>query len=151
VRESDQESGALPQHPVSAHPNFVTPAGLKQIAAQMAELETARQAARDTNDEPLLERVNRELRYGLQRATSARLIKPAAAAHRVRIGSRVTLRFADGIKLAFQLLAEDEAKPAAGLLSWVAPLAAAVLGQAVGATVDFQGKRVEVMRIASGQ
>ena len=117
----------------------------------MAELETARQAARDTSDKPLLKRVNRELRYGLQRATCARLIEPAAAAHRVRIGSRVTLRFADGIKLAFQLLAEDEAKPAAALLSWVAPLAAAVLGQAVGATVDIQGKRVEVMRIASGQ
>jgi transcription elongation GreA/GreB family factor len=45
---------------------------------------------------------------------------------------------------------EDEAKPAARLLSWVAPLAAALLGQAVGDTVDFQGERVDVMSIASG-
>jgi transcription elongation GreA/GreB family factor len=151
VRESDQEGDALQERLVSAHPNLVTPAGLKQIAAQLAELEVARQAARDANDKPLLERVKRDLRYWAQRATSARVIEPPAAADLVRFGTRVKVRFADGTQLAFQLVGEDEANPAAGLLSWVAPLAAAVLGQAVGDTVDFQGKRVEVMSIASGE
>jgi transcription elongation GreA/GreB family factor len=60
------------------------------------------------------------------------------------------VRFAHGTQLALQLVGEDEANPAAGLLSWVAPLAAARLGQAVGDTVDSQGQRVEVMSIASG-
>jgi transcription elongation factor GreB len=101
VRESDQEGEALPQRLVSAHLNLVTPAGLKQIAAPVAELEVARQAARDANDKPLLERVNRERRYWAQRATAARVIEPAAAADLARFGTRVKVRFMDGTQLAF--------------------------------------------------
>ena len=61
------------------------------------------------------------------------------------------VRFEGGAERTFELLREDEANPAQALLTWVAPLAAAVLGQAVGDAVDFQGKRVEVMSIASGE
>jgi hypothetical protein len=70
VRESDQQGEALAQRLVSAHLNLVTPAGLKQIAVQVAELEVTRQAARVAHDKPLLERVNRDRRYSAQRATS---------------------------------------------------------------------------------
>jgi transcription elongation GreA/GreB family factor len=63
----------------------------------------------------------------------------------------VKVRFEGGAERTFELLREDEANPAQALLTWVAPLAAAVLGQAVGDAVDFQAKRVEVMSIASGE
>ena len=149
VRESDQDTEALPERPVSAHPNLVTSSGLRQISAQVAELERARQAARETADKGLLERINRDLRYWTQRATTARLIEPQAAPDAVRFGTRVTVRFEDGTAPTFQLVGEDEANPALGLLSWVAPLAAALIGKGVGERVDFQGRSIAIVRIES--
>jgi transcription elongation GreA/GreB family factor len=150
VRELDGDTEALPERPVSAHPNLVTPAGLRQISAQVAELARAREAARDIAAEPLLERINRDLRYWTQRATSARLIEPQAAPDAVRFGTRVTARFEDGRELTFQLVGEDEANPTVGLLNWVAPLAAVLIGKEIGELVDFQGQRLKIVSIESG-
>ena len=150
VRESDRDTEALPERPVSAHPNLVTPAGLRHISAQVAELEHARQAAREVADTVLLERINRDLRYWTQRATTARLIAPQAAPDAVRFGTRVTVRFEEGSERTFQLVGEDEANPTVGLLSWVAPLAAALIGKEIGDLVDFQGQRLKIVSIESG-
>jgi transcription elongation GreA/GreB family factor len=149
VRESDEDTEALPERPVSAHPNFVTAAGLRKINAQVVELEHARQAARDVGDKTLLERINRDLRYWSQRATTARLIEPQAAPDAVRFGARVTVRFEDGSEPTFQLVGEDEANPSVGLLSWVAPLATALIGKGSGDRIDFQGHSVEIVRVES--
>ena len=53
VRESDADPGSLPEQPVSAHPNFVTPGGLALIEAQVREFEAQRQAARAGDDAAL--------------------------------------------------------------------------------------------------
>jgi transcription elongation GreA/GreB family factor len=150
VRESDDDTAPLPERAISAHPNLVTPAGLVKIGAQVAQLESARAAAREAADKALLARINRDLRYWTQRATSARVIEPQVASDAVRFGSRVTVRYADGAELAFQLVGEDEANPALGFLSWVAPLAAALIGKGVGDVVDFQGGRVEIVGLENG-
>jgi transcription elongation GreA/GreB family factor len=150
VRESDQEGEPLPERPVSAHPNLVTPSGLRQIEAQVAALETARQNARDADDPALLARIGRDLRYWTQRRATARVVEVAAASDKARFGARVTVRFEDGAQRTFQLVGEDEANPALGLLSWVAPLAAAVVGHGAGDTVDFQDRRLAIISIESG-
>jgi transcription elongation GreA/GreB family factor len=150
VRESDQEGESLPERLVSAHPNLVTPSGLRQIEAQVAALETARQNARDADDKPLLARISRDLRYWTGRRATARVIEPTTTHDNVRFGVRVTVRAEDGKERTFQLVGEDEANPALGLLSWVAPLAAAVIGHGVGDTVDFQDRPLEIISIDSG-
>jgi transcription elongation GreA/GreB family factor len=61
----------------------------------------------------------------------------------------VTVRFEDGSEPTFQLVGEDEANPSVGLLSWVAPLATALIGQGIGDRIDFQGRSVEIVRIES--
>ena len=62
IRESDDDQSALPERPVSTHPNLVTPRGLAAIEARVRELETQRQAARLDGDAALRASLERDLR-----------------------------------------------------------------------------------------
>ena len=147
VRESDEDPAALPERPLSPHPNFVTPRGLKAIETRLQELAAERQAARAGDDAALRARVERDLRYWSARRASARLIEPAAAADRVRFGTRVSLQLPAGVRQTFRLVGEDEADAAHGLLSWVSPLGQSLLGREAGESVPFQGGEAEIVSI----
>jgi transcription elongation GreA/GreB family factor len=146
VRESDADPGQLPDRPISPHPNFVTRRGLAAIEARVRELEVQRQAAREGDDAALRAGIERELRYWNARRGSARLVEPSAA-DRVRFGMRVTLRLPSGAAQAFRLVGEDEADASSGLISWMAPLAQALLGRQTGESVSFQGGAAEIVSI----
>jgi len=141
VRESDADPAALPDRAVSTHPNFVTPRGLAAIEARVRELEGERQAARDSGDAAARARVERELRYWSARRASARVVGPAASAERVRFGMRVTLRLGGDSTQTFQLVGEDEADAAHGLLSWIAPLAQSLLARRPATACPFREAR----------
>lgn len=147
VRESDQDAQPLPERIISAHPNLVTPAGLRQIEERVRELETARRDARGEDDGSALARIDRDLRYWTQRRTTARVIEPTASPTAVRFGVNVTLRLEDGSEREFRLVGEDEADPARGLVSWVSPLAEALIGAKLGDTVKFQEHDAEIVRL----
>ena len=147
VREGDGDATVLPERAISAHPNFATPRGLAAIEARLRELEAERLAARTSGDEALRARIERDLHYFTQRLATARVVAPAVAPDRVRFGVRVTLRMPAGAEQSFRLVGEDEADAAHGLLSWVSPLAQALLGQAPGDTVRFQEGDLEILRV----
>jgi len=147
VRESDQEPQPLPERAVSAHPNLVTQAGLKQLEARIQALDVERQSASDAGDTVTLAGIERDLRYFRARRGTARVIEPAMPLRAVVFGARVTLRFADGTERAFRLVGEDEGDPANALLSWVSPLAQSLLKLQVGDTVRFQGKDIEILGV----
>ena len=147
TRESDDDPGTLPERPVSSHPNLVTPGGRAALEAQVRSLGDERQAARAAGDKSLLARIERDLRYFTQRLATARVVAPATAADRVRFGVRVTLRNARGEEQSFRLVGEDEADAARGLLSWVSPLAQALLGHEPGDSVRFQAGELEILRL----
>jgi len=147
VKESDGDADNLPERPLSTHPNFVTARGLSAIEAQVRQLEAQRQAARAADDTALRSRLERELRYWSARRASARLVEPATRAERVRFGMQVTLRLASGASQVFRLVGEDEADAAQGLLSWVSPLAQALLGREVDDEVAFQGAPAQIVTI----
>jgi transcription elongation GreA/GreB family factor len=149
VRESDQPE-PVPERLVSTHPNFVTPAGFEQIETRIRELEAARASEEaDTSDPDEAARIARELRYWSQRRASARVIDTAPEPEVVRFGVRVTLRFEDAREQTFQLVGEDEADPARGLVSWVSPLATALIGRRAGDEVGALGSRATIVRLAS--
>lgn len=147
VRESDQDAEPLPERVVSPHPNLVTSAGLKQIEEQIRELEGARRAARQQEDTAALARIERDLRYWTQRRVSARVVEPLAMPDTVRFGVRVTLESTDGSRREFRVVGEDEAEPPQGRISWVSPLAAALIGKKLGDVVTFQGQDAEIVRL----
>lgn len=153
TKETDLEATAadLPDRPVSPHPNLVTAEGLAQIETALAEARTAyaaAQAAGDVQaDRTAMARATRDLRYWSVRRASAQRVDPDALAGTVAFGRRVSFEREDGRRQTFRIVGEDEADPKAGSVSWVSPLARALLGRRVGDVVAFNGAEVEVVAV----
>lgn len=150
VKEPDgpEAEPELPELAVSTYRNLVTPAGLAQIEAEQRRLRELLSAARAATDHGAAARHARDLRYWDRRRATAEVVPDAPAADRVRFGSRVALRTTDGRTVTFQIVGEDEASPANGRISYVAPLASAMLGGEVGETVPFGESEAEIIEIA---
>jgi transcription elongation GreA/GreB family factor len=140
----------LPERPVSSHPNFVTARGLQQIEDRIHELEAAREEPKRAEDKDALARVDRELRYWQQRKSSAKLVEPETSPVKVRFGVRVTLHYEDGANRSYTLVGEDEADPAHGSISWISPIAQALIGAERGDEVNVQGQRAEITALEPG-
>jgi transcription elongation GreA/GreB family factor len=137
----------IPERPVSEHPNFVTKRGLQLIEQQIRELQETREAVKQRDDATALAHLERDLRYWLKRKSSAKLVEAEAEPKKVRFGVRAFLRYADGREQSFALVGEDEADPANGLISWMSPIAQALLGCEVGDEPLLQGERAEILRL----
>ena len=152
TKEGDAEAVAanLPDRPISAHPNLVTPSGLVQLdlelAAARAAFDTAQAAGGIAADRTAMARATRDLRYWSARRASAQLVEPSDCKH-VRFGCAVTLERADGSTVTYRITGEDEADPAAGRIAYVAPAARALLGKNVGDVATIAGGEVEIVAI----
>jgi transcription elongation GreA/GreB family factor len=148
VKEGDgDDPGALPERRISTHPNRVTARGLRLIEEQVARLEAAFAAARAADDRAAIARLSRDLRYWTARRASAQLAPAPSDAERVAFGVRVTIETADGERRSYRLVGEDEADPAAGRISWYAPIARALVGGAVGDVVAGPRGELEILEI----
>jgi transcription elongation GreA/GreB family factor len=135
VREQDNPGPeAPPELQVSRHPNWVTSAGLKKIQETLADLDRKIAALPDA---AALAWLRRDQRYWTARQASAQVVEPPDSPREVAFGTRVTFRRDGGKPESVELVGEDEADPAAGRLSWVAPLAAAMLGAEPGEVVEL--------------
>ena len=154
TREADLESQAadLPDRPISPHPNLVTASGLAAIEAQLAAARAAHATAQANSeisvDRTAMARAVRDLRYWSSRRASAQLTDPAIDADRVQFGRVVELEREDGRRQVFRIVGEDEADPADGSISYVSPLARALLGKAVGEVAMMNGTEVEVVAVS---
>jgi transcription elongation GreA/GreB family factor len=145
-RDSDEEHKEPRfELPIPVGPNLVTANGLTQIRARVAELEAVIAAGPDAL---ALEEAKRALRYWHTRQATAQLAPPPAA-DEAGFGSRVTFR-QNGAERRIDIVGDDEADPAAGRISFSAPLARALIGACVGDLVDFAGRAeaLEVVEIA---
>jgi transcription elongation GreA/GreB family factor len=154
TREEDYEAQAanLPDRPVSAHPNLVTAAGLAAIEAELAAAREAYAKAQAEGgisaDRTAMARATRDLRYWSQRRASAQLTEPEPQDGVVQFGRTVEIEREDGRRQRFRIVGEDEAEPAAGSISYVAPLARALMGKGVGDVADVGGAEVEVIAVS---
>jgi len=135
--------------PIPPGPNLVTARGLAQIGQRVVELELlvaslvaggAEQSAIDT--------ARRDLRYWQTRQVTAEVV-PIPGGRTVEIGTRVTFRH-NGRQRELAIVGDDEADPAAGTVSFSAPLARALMHAEVGDWLDFGGQEdaLEVLAIA---
>jgi transcription elongation GreA/GreB family factor len=147
VKESDTAAAVLPERPVSAHPNLVTPEGLAAIEREIDRLGAAHADAAAAGDNAAIAAVTRDLRYWTARRTNAQVVAPLAESDTVQFGSTVTVRRDDGREQKFRIVGEDEAEPSRGTLSYVSPLARALFGKAVGDAAEVAGGGVEILRI----
>ena len=129
VREQDVEAfEALPDRPISPHPNDVTQQGLSQLESRLNAAREAHAAALAAQDRAAMAHASRELTQ-------------------VRFGSSVSIRREDGREQTFRIVGEDEADPATGAISHVSPLARLLIGKCVGDVVQLGSSEVEIKAI----
>src|SRR3989304_4229000 len=127
----EQPGDELPERPQSPHPNYVTPGGLAALQAQLGDLQEHRRRLVEEPENLLnketLKLVERDLRYVQGRLDHAIPVDPATQP--ADQGS-----FGAGGKI----VGEDEADAAAGKVSWVSPLARALMGAGVGDSATWK-------------
>lgn len=158
TKESDAEAQAadLPDRPIPAHANLVTPKGLAQIDAELAAARAAYAAAQAdagiSADRTAMARATRDLRYWSARRASAQLIEARMTDGTIAFGSTVTFEREDGRSQTYAIVGDDEADPSGGTgiasVSYVSPLARAMIGKTIGDVVTLAGQEVEITAIA---
>jgi transcription elongation GreA/GreB family factor len=146
TREDDAEQGsALPERPIPPQPNLVTSEGLAQIDAAVARLSEQHTAARGAGHADAAN-LARDLRYWTARQATAQLTqrKPGP---QVQFGSRGTLKRQNGSMRTFRIVGTDEADPTKGTLSYVSPLAQALMGKEIGDTITIGGNDEEIVDV----
>ena len=134
-----QVSQPVERH-ISDHPNYVTVKGLAQLQAHVASLQAlhSEQTARgDAADKQRVAELERDLRYFTQRVHSAQVVTPAISIDKVQVGSWVTFADEQDQQQRVQLVGEDQADAASGLINWASPLGRALLGAQIGDEVTW--------------
>jgi transcription elongation GreA/GreB family factor len=154
TREESAETAAeveLPDRPISAHPNLVTASGLEALTNAMRESPTAYDAAQRIEDRAERRRAvavaARDMRYFAERLRTAQLVAPPSDFDAVAFGHRVTFRRGDGRRQAFRIVGEDEADPRNGSISYVSPVARALIGRAASEIVLASDNEIEILSI----
>jgi transcription elongation GreA/GreB family factor len=155
VREESAEAAAeieFPDRPISPHPNLVTASGLKALEHAAEEARAAYDAAQRIEDVNERRRAAaaavRDLRYFTERLKTAQVVPPPLSARAAGFGSRVTFERDDGRRQEFRIVGEDEADPRNGSISFVSPVARALIGKAVGDIAVVGDHEIEVLAIA---
>jgi transcription elongation factor GreB len=145
VKEDDLEHAGtdLPERPVSPHPNYVTPIGLKQLEDAANALDKERVSlVGDKENETAKQRlavIDRDLRYLSVRLKDAILVEPTNQDRStVLFGAIVKVEDEAGELLEFHVVGEDEADIAQHKVSYVSPIAKALIGRKVGDTVRWK-------------
>ncbi|WP_421870648.1 GreA/GreB family elongation factor [Pararhizobium sp.] len=124
----------VPERPVSAARNLVTPNGARQIEQMVAAL---MQQTAATSDSEVLAALKRDLRYWEARRSTMEIVEPSAAPATVKFGTQVSIR-RGGMVRDIRIVGEDEADPATGAIAWTSPLARALEDAAPGDTIEFE-------------
>ncbi len=146
VKESDedQSAGELPERPIPAHANYVTPRGLSLLQARARELAARHEQLKalstdDSEARQKLREVERDQRYVTAQIDRAELVDLGRQPRdEVHFGAAVKITDKDGKQRDFSIVGDDEADVADGRISWASPLARALLGSRVGDSVTWR-------------
>jgi transcription elongation GreA/GreB family factor len=147
VKEAEDKVEDFPDRAISPHRNLVTPEGLGAIEAALARFEQAHREAITSDDAQAATAAMREIRYWRARRASAEVIRPPAEMETASFGTTVTLRRDDGREQTFRIVGEDEADPSQGTVSYVSPLARAVMTRGPGDAVEIAGRKAEILDV----
>jgi transcription elongation factor GreB len=166
TRESDGEDDldtAAPAAVPEGFKNYITPAGYRRLNDELSRLwkedrpklvETIAWAAsngdRSENGDYIygkrrLREIDRRIRFLNQRLDSAVVVDNAGKEHdKVYFGATVTVTDENGEERTVAIVGVDEIDPGRGRVSWVSPIATALLKGAVGDVVTLRTPRGNV-------
>lgn len=162
VRESDVPQ--LPELPPLVSPlppgarNYLTAGGAVRLRAELTRLhdtERPRLAAappEDVDAKHELQVLDQRIRYLQESLRTAEIVShPAGPADTVHFGATVTVRETGGGETRYRIVGVDEADPDRNGISWLSPIARALLNAPRGGRVIFKAprgaKELEIVRI----
>lgn len=154
--EDDEEAVGLPALPAGSK-NYMTPAGHARMQAELSQLvRTERPSVvsivswaagngdRSENGDYIygkkrLREIDRRIRFLTKRLENAQVVDPLAQDHTdlVFFGATVSILDETGAEARYSIVGLDETDPARGRISWISPLARALLKSRVGDCVRF--------------
>lgn len=155
VEEDEEDSGA--PLPVGGK-NYMTPAGHARLQAEFTHLVkverpevvsvvswAAGNGDRSENGDYIygkkrLREIDRRLRFLGKRLDNAEVVDPTRQENRdcVYFGATVTVIDQNGEEFTYSIVGLDETDPGRGRISWVSPLARALIRARLGDSVHFQ-------------
>ena len=171
TQDDDGDGPALPALPAGAR-NYITPAGYQRLRSELLALLdqerpkmvevvswAAKNGDRSENGDYLygkkrLREIDRRIRFLTRRLDIAEVADPSAhhGSDQVFFGARVTYANDAGEERTITIMGIDEADNLQGEVSWVAPIARALLKARVGDEVALMTpgglQHVEVLRVA---
>lgn len=125
--------------------NYMTPEGASRQAAELRDLQLVRRpelvakAAAERSPGPArrsLGECDRRIAHLARMQALLEVVDPAAQPRdRVRFGATVTVRSSPEGERRVRIVGVDEAEPGSGNVSWISPIAKALMGAHVGDTV----------------
>lgn len=173
TKESDYDPTldvvARPRNPLPAGvKNYITPSGASVLRAELRQVGEARTellqqirqlAARGLEEDDARRDAKRRLRqveghsaWLEERVASLEVVEVATGDDdRVRFGAEVTVSDEEGIERTWRIVGVDEADPSSGEISWISPIARALLAKEVGDEVEVRlprGRtRLEILQV----
>ena len=168
--ENNTEVDADVDASVPGGKNYITPAGAERLRAELRKLryeerpevtKTVAWAAgngdRSENGDYLygkkrLREIDKRMRFLAKRLEAAEVVDPLAInAEYVQFGATVKIRFEDDSERTYSIVGVDEVDVAKGRISWMSPLAKALLKAKEGDFVTFNSPKgqqdIEVLSV----
>lgn len=156
--ERDDEDSTLPR----GTKNYITVAGAQKLREELKQLydverpEVVRVVSwaagngdRSENGDYIygkrrLREIDRRIRFLTKRLDAAEVIDPSTIrSDKIVFGASVLVEDEDGAQHNYRIVGIDEANPAKGDISWISPLARALLNQQEGDAITFRSPRGE--------
>jgi len=145
VKEDDLEHAGtdLPERLISEHTNYVTPNGLSILENEATRLDAERITLStlkgDETAKQKLAVVDRDLRYLSARLEEAVVVDPAQQdKETVLFGASVIVEDETGETWQFHIVGEDEADMSQQKVSYISPIARALIGRKVADNVVWK-------------
>jgi len=158
--DRDDEQDAVAPLPAGVR-NYMTPGGFARLSAELERLVkrerpelvatvawAASNGDRSENGDYIygkkrLREIDRRVRFLIKRLDAAEVVDPLApreddSADQVYFGATVTVCDAQGARRTVSIVGVDEIDPARGYISWVSPMARALLKAREGETVTLR-------------
>ena len=173
VRESESEEDDVPAQAVlpPGTRNYLTRTGYRRLRDELENLVkverpnlvqvvawAASNGDRSENGDYIygkkrLREIDRRIRFLMKRLDDAVVVEPADQENveQVFFGATVTVCDDEGAESTYQIVGIDEAEPGRGLISWLSPLARALIKAREGDRVKFQSpagmRDIEIIEI----
>lgn len=165
--EEDREEAALP----AGKKNYMTPGGAKRLQEELYNLKykerpevckvvswAAENGDRSENGDYIygkkkLREIDRRLRFLAKRLDTVEVVDPLSIPHKdqVLFGATVTIRDEEGQEKTYSIVGIDETDLSKGRISWISPLATALLKAEEGDVVTFRSpkglRELEILKI----